>query len=89
HYHAYVDAKVLHSENNLMFKRGDAGTVKGILNDWDMASYVEANNEIPLSTATHRTGTIPFMACDLLADDDPPPHLFRHDLESFYYILVW
>ncbi|KAF8166029.1 hypothetical protein B0H34DRAFT_260339 [Crassisporium funariophilum] len=92
HYHAYVDAKVLHrdlSENNLMFKRGDAGTVKGILNDWDMASYVEANNEIPLSTATHRTGTIPFMAHDLLADDDPPPHLFRHDLESFYYILVW
>jgi serine/threonine protein kinase len=74
------------SENNLMFK---PGTTKGILNDWDMASYLEDDDEIKLSTATHRTGTVPFMARDLLTDDTPPPHLYRHDLESFFYILVW
>ncbi|GLB43284.1 hypothetical protein LshimejAT787_1301850 [Lyophyllum shimeji] len=89
HYHAYIEGRVLHrdlSENNLMFQQGEGDTVKGILNDWDMASYVENNNEIKLST---RTGTVPFMARDLLTDGDPPPHLYRHDLESFYYILVW
>ncbi|KAF5388367.1 hypothetical protein D9615_000741 [Tricholomella constricta] len=95
HYHAYVDAKVLHrdlSENNLMFKHADDtndGNVKGILNDWDMASYVEVNDEILLSTAKHRTGTVPFMAVDLLVDGTPPAHLYRHDLESFFYILIW
>ncbi|KAF8074630.1 hypothetical protein FPV67DRAFT_1474267 [Lyophyllum atratum] len=94
HYHAYEEGRVLHrdlSENNLMFKVDKDSTVKGILNDWDMASYVEDNDEIKLSTATHRTGTIPFMARDLLTDAGiaPPAHLYRHDLESFYYILLW
>ncbi|GLB43308.1 putative serine threonine-protein kinase Sgk2 [Lyophyllum shimeji] len=94
HYHAYLEGCVLHcdlSEGNLMFKVDAKDTVKGILNDWDMASYVDENNEIKLSTAKHRTGTIPFMARDLLVDEgtEPPPHLYRHDLESFFYILVW
>ncbi|KAF8074640.1 hypothetical protein FPV67DRAFT_1474320 [Lyophyllum atratum] len=92
HYHAYVEGRVLHrdlSENNLMFKVDKDRTVKGILNDWDMASHVEANDEIKLSTATHRTGTIPFMARELLTDENIPAHLYRHDLESFFYILIW
>jgi hypothetical protein len=41
-----------------------------------------------LSTARHRTGTVPFMAMELL-HKNPPAHLYRHDLESFFYILVW
>ena len=28
------------------------------------------------------------MARDLLVDE-PPVHLYRHDLESFFHILVW
>ncbi|KAG6825926.1 hypothetical protein H0H93_016962, partial [Arthromyces matolae] len=90
HYYAYKDGKVLHrdlSENNLMFKYTVKGKVRGVLNDWDMASYLEENGEIEYSDATRRTGTIPFMACDLLVDHEPPPHLYRHDLESFFYIL--
>ncbi|RDB19221.1 hypothetical protein Hypma_013558 [Hypsizygus marmoreus] len=90
HYHAFNEGKVLHrdlSENNLMFKRKE-GEVKGILNDWDMASFLDVTNKVRNTTAKHRTGTIPFMACDLLVDD-PPAHLYRHDLESFFYILVW
>ncbi|KAG6917064.1 hypothetical protein DXG01_004036 [Tephrocybe rancida] len=92
HYHAYSSGRVLHrdlSENNLMFKTAVNGTKKGILNDWDMASFVDENDDIQLSTATHRTGTVPFMAMDLLVNNSPPPHLYRHDLESFFYILVW
>ncbi|KAG6847845.1 hypothetical protein H0H93_005563 [Arthromyces matolae] len=92
HYHAYKEGRVLHrdlSENNLMFKHRPDGNVLGVLNDWDMASRVDENGESQLSNATHRTGTIPFMARDLLVDGTPPPHLYRHDLESFFFILVW
>ncbi|KAG6830575.1 hypothetical protein H0H92_016026 [Tricholoma furcatifolium] len=91
HHHAYHEGRVLHrdlSENNLMFEPLKDGKKKGILNDWDMSSFVDDNNEIPLSHATHRTGTVPFMARDLLTKS-PPAHLYRHDLESFFYILVW
>lgn len=90
HYHAYTTGKVLHrdlSENNLMFDQ-EGDKVRGILNDWDMASLLDDAGEAPISTARHRTGTIPFMATDLL-HPNPPTHLYRHDLESFFYILVW
>ena len=36
----------------------------------------------------HRTGTGPFMAVDLLLSNPPPPHKYRHDLESFLYIYI-
>ncbi|KAI0733647.1 hypothetical protein C8Q72DRAFT_771988 [Fomitopsis betulina] len=36
----------------------------------------------------YRTGTGPFMAMDLLRDGPPPPHLYRYDLESLFYILI-
>ncbi|KAH9920046.1 uncharacterized protein B0H18DRAFT_1122146 [Fomitopsis serialis] len=35
------------------------------------------------------TGTAPFMAMDLLHVGPPPFHLYRHDLESFFYVLVY
>ena len=60
---------------------------RGILNDFDMA--MEITEGVPHSTnAHHRTGTLPFMARELLGVTHPE-HLYRHDLESFYYILVW
>ena len=37
----------------------------------------------------HRTGTVPFMAMDLLQHEEPPMHLYRHDLESFFWVLVY
>jgi hypothetical protein len=70
-----------------MFDR-PADAVDGILNDWDMAAILTEERQVPLSTARHCTGTVPFMAIDLLRPD-PPAHLYRHDLESFFYILVW
>ena len=91
HHFAYERGRVLHrdlSQNNLMFLRTEDGGVQGILNDWDLSSEVDDRGEVPASTANHRTGTVPYMARELL-DDNPPPHLYRHDLESLFYVLVW
>lgn len=37
----------------------------------------------------YRTGTGPFMALDLLLYKQAPHHLYRHDLESFFFVLAW
>ena len=63
-------------------------SVLGILNDWDIASQLTGKGEVPNSAALHRTGTLPFVAVELLCSS-PPPHSYRHDLESFFYILIW
>ncbi len=66
----------------------------GILNDFDMASMRRKDGSIVSDTDRHHhlTGTRPFMALDLLetpSATEPTVHLYRHDLESFFYILVW
>lgn len=38
------------------------------------------------SGAPHRTGTLPFMSIGVLSAE---PHTYRHDLESFLYVLLW
>ena len=43
---------------------------------------------IVLFSARHHTGTIQFMASDLVIEG-LPVHLYRHDSELFFYILVW
>lgn len=35
------------------------------------------------------TGMVPFMALDLLASVPAPTHLYRHDLESFFWVLTY
>ncbi|RXW21546.1 hypothetical protein EST38_g4308 [Candolleomyces aberdarensis] len=94
HYQVWTKGEPLHrdlSENNLMLYLGKDGKVKGVLNDWDIASFKNALGQIDrLFAAHHRTGTPPFMAMDLLASSsEPPTHLYRHELESFFYILLW
>ena len=66
----------------------------GILNDFDMASMRKKDGTIDSDNDRHHhlTGTRPFMALDLLehqSSTEPTVHLYRHDLESFLYILVW
>ena len=77
----------------------------GILNDWDMSSRVERypgmasvvtmvtsdpSRVAEAEALNNRTGTVPFMALDLLTEDGPvPKHLYRHDLESFLWVLIW
>jgi hypothetical protein len=70
-----------------MYDRNE-GHVNGILNNWDMAALLDLKGHVEVSTARHRTGTVPFMAVELLSTN-PPAHLYRHDLQSFFYILIW
>lgn len=85
HHTAAKYGKVLHrdiSENNLLWTNDTR--VIGVLNDWDLATPVDAVG----NSTNHRTGTGPFMAYDLLGAE-PPAHLYRHDLESLFYVLIW
>ena len=100
----------------------------GILNDFDMAAEFDVDGIVQLTAEPHHhiTGTLPFMARDLLLRLDlsiieekmgqgirpsdaaeaimdeeviqakkadelrlPKYHLYRYDLESFLYILIW
>ncbi|KAH6904947.1 hypothetical protein BKA70DRAFT_1294458, partial [Coprinopsis sp. MPI-PUGE-AT-0042] len=86
HHAAWSKGKVLHrdlSENNLMackrIKEDGSEAYEGILNDWDMASHLDEKNQVPRSAAAHRTGTLPILHDTHIA----------HDLESFFYILLW
>ena len=72
----------------------EAQSSHGILNDFDMASMRKQDGTIASDNDRHHhlTGTRPFMALDLLKTKSvtkPTVHLYRHDLESFFYILVW
>ncbi|CAA7261237.1 unnamed protein product [Cyclocybe aegerita] len=112
HYHTYTTGRVLHrdiSENNLMFADPKEVTAPtgatdwpssrwGILNDFDLGSEIDADGNVQSSNANHRTGTLPYMATDLISRPVPrnphvqyvpPSHYYRHDLESFFYILVF
>ena len=56
----------------------------GVLIDLDLAAPVDTLKE----SASH-AGTLPFLAIDLIPEGTPMKHYYRHDLESFYYTLVW
>ncbi|KAF9065344.1 hypothetical protein BDP27DRAFT_1424906 [Rhodocollybia butyracea] len=81
------EAKILHRNvnvANITFQYGSNGSVYGVLNDFDHA----IRTDVLRSPSSHRTGTAPYMAIDILRASPPPIHLYRHDLESLYYVLV-
>ncbi|TFY66126.1 hypothetical protein EVG20_g4961 [Dentipellis fragilis] len=87
----YVKAGVLHrdlSTGNLMFNRDKRDNAYGILNDWDLCEEADTNPKADTAPFRQRAGTLPFMAMDLLCEN-PPVHRYRHDLESFFWILIW
>ncbi|KAH7881923.1 hypothetical protein F5I97DRAFT_1991515 [Phlebopus sp. FC_14] len=74
------------SPSNLMYYRDKDGNVVGVLNDFDLASLGDG------ITGTERTGTVPFIALDLLTDEalrGEVKHLYEHDAESFIWLLTW
>ena len=78
--------KILHwdiSLNNLMLRKED-DEIYTVLNDFDLTVIADVKSTL----SKQRTGTKPFMAIDLLWPD-PPVHMYRHDLESMFYILIW
>ena len=78
-------AKILHrdiSENNIIITDPKlAGGFTGMLIDLDLA-IVDGER----TGGRHMTGTMEFMAIDVLRGVE---HTYRHDLESFFYVLLW
>ena len=68
----------------------EAGTqikvIKLVIIDFDLATRVDIVKGY--TSPAHRTGTVPFMATDLI-DDPHSPHYLRHDFESVFYIALW
>lgn len=84
----YKTAGVIHrdiSENNLMYRMKADGTICGVLSDYDLSLMLALQDRGPSSK--QRTGTRPFMARDLL-EPTPRKHLYRHDLESLFYVII-
>lgn len=86
HQSLYETGNILHrdiSSNNIIITNSKAaGGFKGMLVDLDLAKERDSGP----SGARHQTGTMQFMAVEVLRRAD---HTYRHDLESFFYVLVW
>ncbi|KAG2072831.1 hypothetical protein BDR04DRAFT_1096036 [Suillus decipiens] len=75
------------SPGNLMWYWKDGKRI-GVLNDYDLSSLAGA----PGPRGNERTGTVPFMALELLTEKGQRgevKHLYRHDLESFMWCFAW
>lgn len=72
-----------------MYEDRGNGVIIGILNDYDLAIILNDDKSPPPPSSRHRTGTAPFMAYQLLLPKLFTAHLYRHDLESFLYVLIW
>jgi hypothetical protein len=66
-----------------MFHRKNDHTF-GILIDFDLAVIVDMPSE-----NQRRTGTRPFMAIELLVTDEPIRRHYKHDAESFFWVVVY
>lgn len=86
HRSLYHDGKILHrdvSENNIIITKAERdGDPRGMIIDLDLAIELDGRP----SGAKHRTGTMQFMAIEILEGE---PHTYRHDLESFFYVMLW
>jgi len=63
------------------------GKVYGVLTDYDLSSWTGSMNPDYTKTSQQRTGTPPYMAQELLQGTSPL-HLYRHDIESLFYIML-
>jgi len=61
--------------------------VYGVLTDYDLSSWKKDLNDNYTRTSQQRTGTPPYMAHELLLGASTT-HLYRHDLESLFYIML-
>ena len=77
------------SLSNMMYCEQD-GKKYGVLNDFDLAAIMSVCERTPKKQGFERTGTLPFMALDLLRyPDGQISRWFRHDLESCMWCVVW
>jgi Fungal protein kinase len=87
HYYLWLGG-VQHNDisvKNLMYDKYNGD--RGVLNDYDLAHMKGRSRP----SGIERTGTVPFMALDLLAEGATKGHierLYRHDCESFAWVLL-
>ncbi|KAG8845455.1 hypothetical protein FRB96_002511 [Tulasnella sp. 330] len=67
---------------------------RGFLIDLGLATRITKNRQSVVDGDVHHhlTGTLPFIAYDLLEESDEldrPPHQLRHDIESLFWVLLW
>ncbi|KAG2346907.1 hypothetical protein BDR05DRAFT_997282 [Suillus weaverae] len=75
------------SPGNMMWYWKDGKWI-GVLNDYDLSSLADDLGP----RGNERTGTVPFMALDLLTEAGQRgelKHLYRYDLESFMWVFIW
>ncbi|KZT70916.1 hypothetical protein DAEQUDRAFT_756013 [Daedalea quercina L-15889] len=88
HHRTWEKYCVLHrniSTSSIMWYR-DGGQVLGVLCDFDTDASATANE------LHHNADVRPFMAMDLLRreeGDKAVPHLYRHELEAFFYVFEY
>ena len=68
-------------------KRERERKVYGVLTDYDLSSWTKDLKNDYTKTSQQRTGTPPYMAHELLKGTTAT-HLYRHDLESLFYIML-
>lgn len=64
----------------------------GVLNDFDLSTIMNPGDRNPNRQGLERTGTLPFMALELLENKGfhgNIPRRYDHELESFSWVLVW
>ena len=85
----YERVGILHRDlslNNIMYRIIE-GKVYGVLTDYDVASWTRSSTGDHTKALQQTIGTLPYMATGLLKGTDPL-HLYRHDMESFFYVVV-
>ncbi|KAJ4480110.1 hypothetical protein J3R30DRAFT_3288790, partial [Lentinula aciculospora] len=85
---AWKHPQILHrdiSRGNILVREKN-GEVYGVLNDWDLAIWL--NDQCDGPTSQFRTGTKPYMAREQHGIKWEGPHRFRHDLESVFYVIL-
>ncbi|KAL1972135.1 hypothetical protein VTN31DRAFT_7354 [Thermomyces dupontii] len=85
HRSLYLDGKILHrdiSESNIIITDREKTGFAGMLIDMDLAKELDQGR----SDVPRPIGTTQFMAIQVLLNED---HTYRHDLESFFYVLLW
>jgi hypothetical protein len=69
------------------------GRFMSVLNDFDLSSRKQIMSSTKVAPrGLERTGTVPFMAMELLTLDaiaGNVEHVYRHDAESFIWVLTW
>ncbi|EJD02664.1 uncharacterized protein FOMMEDRAFT_167852 [Fomitiporia mediterranea MF3/22] len=91
-----LEKKVLHRDislRNIILAKAnpkDANSrMRAYLIDFDYALDLENQSQAAAKGA--RTGTLPFMALEMLAEEtsNRVKHAYYHDLESIFYVLCW